>query len=255
MLLLLSFSVSTALAQDGEPHVGDLNYGGTLSEEATGYSVGKSVSISHSGGNIIVNCSDTRTLSARMPYSLTGAGEGALESFGKGIGLKASGDGKGGGVVSTMMPKKTSGVSTVDAPLTVNVPNGASSISVSQSGSGWVSVRNCSGALKVTSGAGGLAASGAFTAVNLNATGANAEVEIADGAVLTGTSSVSAPKGKVSLKVATAQGGKISAKAAEVSVQQMVSGTNDPGYVSGTFGIGGPSITLSAGERVDVTAE
>ena len=255
MTLLLALSFSSAHATDVDGVVGDLNYGGTLSEEASNYTVGKPVSISHSGGNITVNCSETPKLSARLPYSLTGSGEASLEAYGKGIGVKASGDGKGGGVVSTRMPSKTSGVATVDAPLTVNVPAGVTALTVSQSGAGWVSVKNCSGALKVSAGAGGVFASGTFTSVNVTASGGDVKVVVADGAVLTGSSSVSAPGGKAALVLSTAQGGKLTAKAAEVSVQQTVMGTNDGGYVSGTFGVSGPSLSVSAKERVDVTAE
>lgn len=255
MLLVLGLALSPAFATDVDGVVGDLSYGGNLGEDTASYTSGKPVSISHSGGNISVNCLEAQKLSARLPYNLSGSAESSLEAYGNGIGLKVGGDGKGGGVVSTRMPTKTSGVATVDAPLTVNVPVGASAITVSQSGSGWVSVKNCSGALKVSAGAGGVFASGSFTSVTVSATGGDVKVVVSDGGVLKGTSSVSAPGGNAALVLSTAQGGKLSAKGSEVSVQQTVMGTNDAGYVSGTFGVSGPSISVSAKQRVDVTAE
>ena len=254
MSLILSLMLAPAQATDVDGVVGDLSYDGSLSETATSYTVGKPVSVSHSGGNITVNCIDTDKLSARLPYSITGSAEGPMEAAGKGILMKASGDGKGGGIVSTKMPSKSSSVASIDAPLTVNVPAGASAITVSQSGSGWVSVRNCSGALKITAGSGGLFASGAYTSASLSAAGGDVKFTQDSGAVLTGSSSFSAPGGSAILQFSSAQGGKLSAKGTQVTTQMMVSGTNETNVVAGTFGIGGPSIAVSAKNNVDITA-
>jgi hypothetical protein len=253
---LAIFFLSTTFAEDDVAAVGDLSYDGNLSESASSYTVGKPVSVTHNGGNISVRCIDTDTLSGRLPYSITGSAEGPMESAGRGMGLKVSGDGKGGGVVSTRVPSRTSGVSSIDAPLTVNVPAGASAITVSQSGAGWVQVIGCSGALKVSAGAGGLAAAGQFTSVNLSAAGGDVKLTQEGGATLTGASSVSARSGNVSITLSTAQGGKLAAKGAQVAVQQAVmGGSQTDTAVTGDFGIGGPALAVSASGNIEITAK
>ncbi len=254
MILLLPFLVSLATATDEGGVVGDLSYDGSLSETASSYTVGKPVSISHSGGNVTVNCIGSDKLSARLPFSITGSAEGPMETAGKGIGVRASGDGKGGGVVATRMPSKPSGVASIDAPLTVNVPAGASSVSVSQNGAGWVSVRNCSGILKISAGSGGVFASGAYTSATIAAAGGDVKFTADSGSVLTGNSSFSAAGGNVILQLTSAQGGKLSAKGALVTTAMSVSGTNEANLVAGTFGIGGPTVNVSAKLNVEITA-
>lgn len=248
--------LSPAYADDEGATVGDLSYEGNLSESATAYTVGKPVSVTHSGGNVSVRCIDTDTLSGRLPYAITGSSEGAMESAGKSMGLKVSGDGKGGGVVSTRVSGRSSGVSSIDAPLTVNIPAGTSALSITQSGSGWVQVIGCSGALKVAAGSGGLFASGQYTSVNVNAAGGDVKVVVDGGATLTGASTITARAGNVTFTVGTAQGGKLSAKGAQVSVQQAVmGGSQTETSVSGDFGIGGPTMTVSASGTVEIGAK
>ena len=72
-------------------------------------------------------------------------------------------------------------------------------------------------------------------------------------AVFTGTTSVSAPSGNATLLMGTAQGGKLTAKGAEVSVGPTVMGTNDATLVSGDLGLTGPTITVSAKQRAEVS--
>jgi hypothetical protein len=245
--------ISVAHADDEGATVGDLSYEGNLSEVASSYTVGKPVSVTHSGGNVSVRCVDTDKLSGRLPYTITGTAEGAMESAGKGMGLKVSGDGKGGGVVSTRVSGRNSGISSVDAPLTVNIPAGIIALSISQSGSGWVQVIGCSGALKVSAGAGGLFASGTYTSVNVSASGGDVKVKIDGDTALTGASSLTAKGGNVSLTLPSAQGGKLNAKGTQVMVQQAVlGGSQTESAVSGDFGIGGPAISVSASGNVEI---
>lgn len=254
-LLLLLTRIALAGEIEGSV-VGDITYEGGLDQKANGYQKGKAVTVSHSGGNISVRCMDTDTLSARLPYVVTGSSPDALEATGKGVQLKTSTDGKGGGVVSTLMPSKKSGVSSLDAPLTVNVPAGARAISISQSGSGWVQVTGCSGALSVKAGAGGAFASGQYSSVSMSATGGNVKVVQEGGAVLTGSTSLSAAGGNATLILASAQGGKLSAKGAQVAVQQSVmGGSQSDTAVSGSFGLDGPSISVSAKDNVEISAQ
>ena len=89
---------------------------------------------------------------------------------------------------------------------------------------------------------------------SLSAAGGDVKFTQDSGAVLTGSSSFSAPGGSAILQFSSAQGGKLSAKGTQVTTQMMVSGTNETNVVAGTFGIGGPSIAVSAKNNVDITA-
>jgi hypothetical protein len=246
--------IVVALATESEGTVGDLTYEGGLSETAASYVVGKPVSVSHSGGNISVRCMETEKLSARLPYTVYGTAEAPMEAFGKGLGLSVGGDSKSGWVKSRV-PSKTSGVSSYEAPLTVNIPKGVTGLSVSQSGSGWVQVTGCSGALKISAGSGGAYADGAYTSAVVTAAGGDVKLVQDAGVVLTGTTAVSAPGGTARVVLASAQGGKLSAKAAEVSVAQTVMGTNTGTLVQGDMGLAGPSIAVSGKDRVEVTSQ
>ena len=253
--MILALFLSPALATDVDGTVGDLTYEGALSQNASGYVKGKAVSVAHNGGNISVRCMDTEKLSARLPYTVIGSAEGPMEAAGKAVAMRAGTDGKGGGLVSTKMPGKSSGVSSIDAPLTVNVPAGVSGLTGTQSGSGWVQIQDCSGALKVTAGSGGAFASGTYTSVSMTAAGGDVKLVQNDNAVLTGSSSISAPGGNATVVFGTAQGGKLNARGGEVSVQQTVNGSVTGTAVSGQMGVSGPSISVSAKERVDISAQ
>lgn len=248
------FLVSLALATETEGTMGDITYEGGLSETASSYVPTKPVTVSHAGGNISIRCMETEKLSARLPYTVYGTAEGPMESFGKGIGLSVGGDSKSGWV-KTRVPSKTSGVSSYDAPLTVNIPKGTTGVTVSQSGAGWVQVTGCSGALKVSAGSGGAYADGAYTSASVSAAGGDVKLVQDSGVVLTGTTALSAPGGAARLILATSQGGKLSAKAAEVTVQQTVMGTNSGTLVQGDLGLAGPSISLSAKTVAEVTSQ
>lgn len=236
---------------DDETAIGSLNYDGSLNGRAAGYVVGKPVTVTHSGGNLSIRCIDSDRLSANLQYMITGSDAAPMEYLGKGIGLSVFGDAKTGSI-KTRIPSKTSGVSTVDVPLTVSVPRGVTALTVNHGGRGWVQVLDCTGKVAVSAGRGGLYVSGALASVSAMASGGDAKVVMAPDAVLTGTSAVTAPGGNATLQLSGAQGGKLTAKGAEVSVQQVVMGTNTPTLVQGEMGVQGPSITVTAKNRAEV---
>ncbi len=240
--------VVLAAAQEGE-----FAYSGGFDGSAPNYVAGKPVVVAHSQGNLSVRCVDTDTLSARIRYSLTGSSEAGMKAFGDGIGMSVSGDAAGGSVKSRV-PSSKSGVTTSDVQVTVNIPAGTKALTITHSGKGWVEVLNCSGALKVTAGTGGAYASGKMTALTLTASGGDVKVEPDKGTPFTGAVNVAAPGGSLSFVLPSAQGGKLNAKAAEVTVSQTVMGTNTATLVSGDLGLAGPNIALSARDKLSVTA-
>jgi hypothetical protein len=263
MILLLA--LQSALAQDDaglsltpssdidltDPSLAALTYEGGLSGNAPNYGKGKPVVITHASGNVSVRCINVDALSGRLQYTVFGSQEGPMESYGKGIGLAVWGDSNGGGAKSRI-PSKPSGVARAQVDLVVNIPKGTSSLTVSQTGSGWVQVNDCGGNVKVTAGSGGAYVSGALTGFNVTATGGDVKIEPTSDTVLKSTSSASAPGGNLTVVLPSAQGGKLSAKGSEVAVQQTVMGTNTPTLVQGDMGLAGPTISLSAKSRVEV---
>ncbi|MES2644769.1 MAG: hypothetical protein V4850_35105 [Myxococcota bacterium] len=227
-----------------------LSYEGGLAGNAPGYVRGKPLTITHSSGNVSVRCMEVEALSGRLQYTVFGSSEGPMESVGKGIGIAVWGDSKGGGV-KTRVPSMQSGVARAQIDLTVNVPKGTTSLTVSQSGAGWVQVIGCSGNVKVNAGGGGAFVGGPLTAFTVSAAGGDVKVEMEGDAVLTGTSAASS-NANLTVIMPYAQGGKISVKGEEVSVQHMVMGTNTGTLVAGDMGVSGPSISLSAKKRAEV---
>ncbi len=249
--MLLLFALHAVHAQDDDG--ASLTYEGGLSGSGAAYARGKPITITHSSGNVEVRCMDVDKLSGRLQYTVFGSAEGAMEAFGSGIGLSVWGDANGGGA-KTRVPSKTSGVARAQVDLKVNVPKGTTSLTVSQAGAGWVQVQDCSGNVKVTAGAGGAYVSGALTGFTVTATGGDVKVVPAAEGVVKNSSSASAPGGNVSVVFTAAQAGKLSARGAEVSVQQSVIGSTTPTLVTGELGAtAGPGISLSAKGRVEVT--
>jgi len=232
-----------ATADEGDL-VGELTYEGGNSATAANYVRGKPVSITHSSGNLSVRCMDTDKLSARLAYIVYGTSEGPMESMGKGIGLAVWGDSTGGGA-KTKVPSKPSGVSKADVTLTVNVPMGTTAVSITETGPGWVQVIDCDGNVKVTAGAGGAYVSGQLTGATVTAIGGDVKVVQNGDSVFKNTTTISAPAGNVEVQLAPAQGGKLTAKAAEVTVSQTVMGTNTSDLVQGDLGVAGPAITVT----------
>lgn len=235
-------------------HAGDdvggteLTYEGGYSQTATGYVKGGPVSITHVGGNLAVHCIDTPTLNARLQYVVYGSQEAPMESMGKGITLSA-----GGGTVKTRMPSKPAGVSSADSTLTVNVPSPTTSVTISQTGPGWVQVIGCDGNVKVSAGLGGAYVSGRVTATTLTAQGGDVKFVESGDSVLKATSSITAPKGNVTVQLASGQGGKLNATGMEVTSTMTVVGVNSTSAVQGDLGLAGPSITISApAGKVDI---
>lgn len=226
----------------------EVTYEGKISQTDPSYTKGKAVTVSHSNGNLEVRCMDTDKLTARLAYTVYGTSEPAMESAGKAMGLKA-----GYGAVASHVSGKSSGVSRVEADMTVNVPMGASSLTITHSGTGWVRALDCGGALKISAGAGGLYANGTYTSVVATANGGDLKIVMDKDAVLTGSTSLAAPQGNATLKISPAQGGKVNAKGGEVSVQNAVLGTNTPTLVSGDMGVSGPTITMSSKNRTEIS--
>jgi len=249
LLLALACTLSPAplLAADGE----EISYNGAYSSDAPNYAKGKPVSIVHGGGNISIRCMDVDGISARISYNIYGTDQGIMQRFGDGILMAVSGDANGGSV-KTKIPSKPAGVNSSEIALTINIPKGPGGVSVTQTGSGWVEIMNCAGTLKVTSGSGGMYASGNYTSLNVTAPGKDIKIEQDPSGLLTGTSLLSAPQGSIALTLPNTQGGTMNAKANEVSVAHLVMGTNMPSVVQGAMGTKGPTLTLTAKERVEV---
>ena len=229
-----------------------LSYEGGLAGSAPNYVPGKSLSVTHTSGNVSVRCMEVDSLTARLQYTVFGSSEGPMESFGKGIGVAVWGDSKGGGAKSRV-PSRTSGVARAQVDLTVNVPKGTTSLTVSQSGAGWVQVTGCSGIVKVSAGSGGAFVGGPLAGFNVTASGGDVKVVVEGDGVLTATSSATSPA-NLTVVLPSAQGGKLSVKGEEVAVQQVVMGTNTPTLVSGDMGVSGPTLTLAAKKRAEVNS-
>lgn len=246
-MLLWMLALSPAFAGDGE----ELNFDGGFTADAPGYKKGAPVTISHSGGNISIRCMDTDGISARIKYNVRGTSQPAMQAFSDGVGMSVGGDSKSGWV-KTKVPSRGAGVNSVDMTLTISIPAGTSALTVSQTGVGWVEVLNCSGALKMTGGNGGAYASGKYTSVNASASGGNVTIEQDKDTPWTGASAIASPAGGIVLTMASGQMGKFSAASAEVSVAPLVMGTNSATLVSGDMGTGGPTIKLTAKDRIEV---
>lgn len=254
MFVALLLTTTSTLATETDGTVGEMTYEGSRSETATGYILGKPVTVNYSGGNISVRCMETEKLSARLPFVVYGTSESPMQSFGDSLRLAVGGDSKSGWVKTTMS-SRPSGVSTYEAALTVNIPLGVTGLTVTQSGSGWTQITGCSGKLTVSAGTGGAYADGEYTSVTMSAGGGDVKLVQQNNVVLTGTSTISAPGGTARVVLANAQGGKLSAKANEVSVGQTVMGTNSGTLVQGDMGLAGPSITITAKDRAEVTSQ
>lgn len=229
----------------------EVTYEGRLSSTAPGYVAGKNVTISHTGGTIAIRCMDAPGITARLGYTVFGTNKTNMENFGKAIGLSTGGDANGGWV-RTRIPSKGSGVNRADIPLTVNLPQEAR-ITVT-GGAGWVQVIDCKGTVKSTNGDGGAYVSGTYTNVSVSAGKGDVKVELTDQSQLSGVNAVSAPGGAAVLRLPLSYMGKLMAKGSEVTVAHTVMGTNTPNLVQGTVGTGTASVSVTARDKVEITA-
>lgn len=235
----------------GEGGNAEVTYEGRLSSAAPNFVSGKPVTITHTGGTIAVRCMDAPGITARLGYTIYGTNKTSMENYGKGVGLTSWGDGNGGGV-KTRVPSKGSGINRVDMPLTVNLPLEAKVTVVG--GAGWVQVIDCKGTVKSSNGDGGAYVSGTYSNVNVSSSRGDVKVELTDASVLTGASALNAPGGSAVLRLPLSYNGKFMAKGGDVSVFHTVMGTNTGNLVQGTIGTGTASVSISAKEKVEVSA-
>ncbi len=226
-----------------------ISYSGGLDQSAPDFAAGKTVSITHTTGDVTVYCQDRQGISARIRYDLRGTDGPALERLGKGIGMRTWGSSSSGGV-TTRVPGASSTVKEKDIDLTVNLPPQAN-VKVSAS-RGRVEVVGCEGQVTITAGD-GVFVSGVLARLTATTSRGDAKVELSPASALTSTNKVSAARGRVSLELPSDYAGRIYAKAEDVSVWHRVDGTNSPGLVQGTVGGGGSaSLTVTAASSVDI---
>jgi hypothetical protein len=232
-------------------YVNEISYEGHLSQAAPLYKPGTPMTISHTGGNIIVRCQEQDGLTARLAYTVYGTNGANMERFGKAIGLSAFGSSTSG-TVKTRMPAKSAGITRWDVPLTVNLPPRANVTVVG--GSGWVQVDDCEGTVKVSNSKGGVVINGQHSAVNVTSGGGDVKVHLKSESTLKGLSAISS-KGNIDLQLPTTYDGKLTAKGSRVRVFHTVNGTHTETLVSGTVGSGtSATLNLTATGNVDVVA-
>ena len=225
-----------------------VTYRGSSGQTAPEYKDGTLVSITHTGGTISVNCIDRPGISARVDYVLEGTNRDALKRFGDGIGLRAWGNSRGGGV-QTRVPSASSSIKRKDVPLVISLPPNAQ-VKVS-GGAGWIQVHGCAGAVAAANRSGDIVISGKLTRFTAQAPTGDVTVEVDESAKLAGSNRVSAG-GDAKIRIPSDYGGKISAKGSEVEVRQMVDGTDSDTLVQGTIGEGTASLSITAKGTVNV---
>jgi hypothetical protein len=234
---------------DGSGGGDQMNYTGDLSRQALNYVAGKPVSVSHSGGDIEVLCSDRKGISARAMYEITGTREGPMEAAGKAVALNAWGSSSSGGV-KTRTPGRASGVDEISVKLTVNLPREAR-ITVN-GGGGTVQVLGCRGTVKVSSRGGGVTATGTYSNINLAAAKGDVIAHFGADSDLVGNNVITAPAGWIDLQLPMSYAGRIYAKAEDVTIAHIVTGTTDANLVSGTINEGRAHLKLTAKSKVEV---
>ena len=225
-----------------------VTYQGDSSKVAPDYVPGTPVAITHAGGNITVNCVDREGISARVRYTVEGTNRDALKRFGDGVGLKAWGGGRGGGV-QTRIPGASSSIKRKDVPLVVSIPKQVS-LKV-KGGAGWIQITGCEGPVAAANRSGDIIMSGKLTAASANAPKGDVTISIDESAKMSGGSKVSS-SGNATLKIPSDYGGKISARGADVKVKHLVDGTESGTSVQGSIGDGTASLTISAKGSVSV---
>ncbi|MBN1335832.1 MAG: hypothetical protein JXB39_07705 [Deltaproteobacteria bacterium] len=228
-----------------------LSYEGQVQHNAPHYKPGTLVTITHARGNVSVRCTESEGLQARIQYVVYGSSEDSMKRVGDSIGLKTYASTSNASVKSTL-PGLRSGVERVDTPLVVSLPREAS-VNVTAS-DGWVQVLGCTGTVKATARKGAIFASGTYRSFDATSSSGNVEIELSGDSVLTSNSRASASAGDIVLRMPMTQKGQLTATGSDVRVAHVVSGVNSPTRVQGTLLDKGPSITLSAKGKVEVTA-
>jgi hypothetical protein len=226
-----------------------VTYQGNTSQNAPEYVAGTLVSVSHSGGTIVINCMERDGIAAMVDYSLQGTNRDALKRFGDGIGLKVWGGGKGGGV-QTRVSSASSSIKSKTVPLVVSLPRKAK-IRVN-GGQGWVQVRGCTGSVSVANRSGDITISGTLTSISATAPAGSVTAHLTEASSMTGSSKITSGGGDVLLKIPSDYGGRIYAKGQTVKVRHLVDGSESGTLVQGTIGQGNASLTVTAKGSVTV---
>ncbi|MCP4809822.1 MAG: hypothetical protein GY913_25390 [Proteobacteria bacterium] len=236
---------------EGSDGPSTMNYTGGHSERSEALSENAAVTITHYGGSISVRCTDSEEISARMDFNLEGTSETNLKAVGDGIRLQAQGKDTWG-KVSTIVPGKRSGISTMDVPLSVSVPK---NVRLTVNGrSSWIAISGCTGTVKAVTSAEGITADGTFSQFDLRAGAGDVSLDLGTDSSITKTSGITASKGNASLVMPLTVDVRLQATGGEVSVLHTVTGTNNATNVSGTVGDGGPLVKVYGKERVEVTS-
>lgn len=236
---------------DGDDGPASMNYTGGHSERSESLDENAAVTITHYGGSISVRCADTEEIAARLDFNLEGTHEANMKAVGDGIRLQAQGNGAWG-KVSTVVPGKRSGISAMDVPLSVSVPE---KVRLTVSGrSGWIAISGCEGTVKATTSVEGITVDGTYSQFDLRAGAGDVKLDLGTDSVVAKTSGITASKGDVSLTLPLTADARLQATGGEVSVLHTVTGTNTPTNVSGTIGAGGPLVKVHGKGRVEVTS-
>jgi hypothetical protein len=227
-----------------------MSYEGQVGQDAANYKPGTPVYITHTKGNISVRCTDSEGIQARINFTVEGTKEDAMQRLGDSIGIRTYAS-NANGKVSTSVPGTWSGIDSVQAPLTVNLPREAK-VNVT-GGKGWVQVVGCTGTVKATTRGGGIYVDGVLSSFDLSTNEGDIEIELDAAAELTSSSRATATAGGVTLRMPITQKGNLTARGSEITVDHLVNGTNTPTHVQGTLSDSGPTITVTAQGKVAIT--
>lgn len=226
-------------------------FNGDFSQKTDSLSPGAAVSITHPGGNIIVRCTDTDEVGARITYRVEAIDGPTAERFGTGIRMATNGSGARGSV-RVSMPGKPSGVHSYTADLHIQAPYDTN-LTVNAT-RGWVQATNCRGTVKATSSTGGAMVSGPLQGFTVKAAEGDVRVELEPGTQLSQASAATATRGDLVVELPGNQNLRLSARGSSVTSDQLVDGTQTSTNISGNLGTGGPALSLYASGSVTITS-
>lgn len=232
---------------DGAGGATTVTYSGGHTERKGEIGTNIPITISHLGGPVTVRCTDGDQISARVDFEIEGTTGDKAKAFGDGIGISVYGDKTQGGA-KTRVPAKSSSIVSTDIPFVVSVPLQAKLTVTAQDGP--ITVSNCTGTLKASTSKGGISVEGAYSAFTISAASGDVKVELRPDNKVTAASSISAPKGNVTLKMSRNANNNLDASGSEVIVDHLVTGTTGPTRVAGQVGAGGPAIKITAPKGV-----